>query len=140
MAEHIPVPLEDGDSRPFWEGVAQHKLLIQHCAACQQFVFYPRSLCPHCFSDTLSWVEAQGTGTVYSYTVVHRAFGPFAGQVPFVVALVELTEGVRMMTRITGSEPAAVRIGLPVQVTFVEADAGVTLPYFQLAWVAAAES
>ncbi len=132
MAEHIPVPVPDGDTRPFWDGVAQHKLMIQRCDSCRQFVFYPRSICPHCFSDTLSWVEAQGTGTIYSYTVVHRAFGPFAGQTPFVVAIVELAEGVRMMTRISGSAPDAVRIGAQVQVVFVEADEGVTLPYFQL--------
>ncbi|HEY7347869.1 MAG TPA: Zn-ribbon domain-containing OB-fold protein [Ktedonobacterales bacterium] len=132
MAEHIPVPVPDGDSRVFWEGVAQGKLLIQRCDACQQFIFYPRFLCPHCFSDSLAWVEAQGTGTIYSYTVVHRAFGPFADQAPYVVAIVELAEGVRMMTRITGSEQDAVRIGAPVRVVFVEADEGVTLPYFQL--------
>jgi uncharacterized OB-fold protein len=132
MAEHIPFPVPDGDSKPFWQGVAQGKLLIQRCDACQRFVFYPRSICPHCFAETLSWVESQGTGTIYSYTVVHRAFGPFAGQTPFVVALVDLTEGVRMMTRITGSEPGAVRIGVAVQVVFVQADEGVTLPYFQL--------
>ncbi len=64
---------------------------------------------------------------------MHRAFGPFAGQTPFVVALVELTEGVRVMTRITGCEPSAVSIGAAVQVVFVQADEGVTLPYFQLA-------
>ena len=132
MAEHIPFPVPDGDSKVFWEGVTQGKLLIQRCDACHRFIFYPRSTCPHCFSDSLSWVEAQGTGTIYSYTVVHRAFGPFAGQTPFVVALVDLTEGVRMMTRITGSEPAVVRIGAAVRVVFVEAGEGLTLPYFQL--------
>ncbi|HLV97900.1 MAG TPA: Zn-ribbon domain-containing OB-fold protein [Ktedonobacterales bacterium] len=134
MAEHIPVPMPDGDSKVFWEGVKQGKLLIQRCDACQRFIFYPRSICPHCFADTLSWVEAQGTGTIYSYTVVHRAFGPFAGQAPYMVAIVELAEGVRMMTRITGSEPnaGAVRIGAAVRVVFVEADEDVTLPYFQL--------
>lgn len=133
MAEHIPAPVHDGDSRVFWEGVAQGKLLIQRCDACQQFVFYPRYLCPQCFSEALSWVEAQGTGTIYSYTVVHRAYGPFAGQTPFVVAIVELAEGVRMMTRIAGAEPSSVRIGARVRVTFVAVDEGVTLPYFQLA-------
>ncbi len=132
MAEHIPIPVPDGDTKVFWEGVEQGKLMIQRCDACQCFIFYPRSICPQCFSDSISWVQAQGTGTIYSYTVVHRAFGPFAGQTPYVVALVELTEGVRMMARITGSEPSTVRIGAAVQVVFVQADEGVTLPYFQL--------
>lgn len=132
MSEQIPMPLADGDSRVFWEGVAQHKLLIQRCDACQQYIFYPRSLCPHCFSDALSWVQAEGAGTIYSYTVVHQAYGPFAAQVPFVVALVELSEGVRMMTRITGSPPEAVRIGAPVRVVFEQVGEGLTLPYFEL--------
>jgi len=133
MDEQIPIPIPDGDSRVFWEGAAQHKLLIQHCNACQHFIFYPRSLCPNCFSDTLSWVEAAGTGTIYSYTVVHQAYGVFARQVPFVVALVELGEGVRMMTRITGSPPETVRIGAPVRVVFEQVSEGLTLPYFELA-------
>jgi uncharacterized OB-fold protein len=132
MADHIPIPVPDGDSKAFWEGVAQHKLLIQRCDACQHYIFYPRSLCPQCFSDAISWVEARGTGTIYSYTVVHQAYGPFAGQVPFVVAIVELAEGVRMMTRIAGSQSASIHIGAPVQVTFEQVDEGITLPYFQL--------
>jgi uncharacterized OB-fold protein len=133
MADHIPFPVADGDSKPFWEGIARHKLLIQRCENCQRHIFYPRSLCPHCFSDALSWVEASGKGTIYSYTVVHQAYGPFAAQVPFVVAIVELAEGVRMMTRIAGAGPASVRIGMPVRVVFEQADENVTLPYFQLA-------
>jgi uncharacterized OB-fold protein len=133
MSDQIPMPIPDGDSRVFWEGITQHKLLIQRCDACQHFIFYPRSLCPYCFSDALSWVQAEGTGTIYSYTVVHQAYGPFAGQVPFVVALVELREGVRMMTRITGSPPEAVRIGAPVRVIFEQVGEGLTLPYFELA-------
>ena len=133
MADHIPFPVPDGDSKTFWEGVAQHKLLIQRCENCQRYIFYPRSICPHCFSEAPAWVEASGAGTIYSYTVVHQAYGPFAAQVPFVVAIVELAEGVRMMTRIAGAAPAAVRIGAPVRVVFEQADENVTLPYFQLA-------
>lgn len=132
MVDHIPFPVPDGDSRPFWEGVAQHKLLIQRCESCQRFIFYPRSLCPYCFSEAPAWVEASGVGTIYSYTVAHQAFGPFAAQVPFVVAIVELAEGVRMMTRITGAEPASVRIGAAVRVVFEQAGENVMLPYFQL--------
>lgn len=132
MADQIPLPVPDGDSQPFWEGVARHELLIQHCDACQRYVFYPRSHCPHCFADSLSWAPAAGTGTIYSYTVVHQAYGAFAGDVPFVVALVELQEGVRMMTRITGSAPEAVRIGAQVHVVFEQINDELTLPYFAL--------
>jgi uncharacterized OB-fold protein len=132
MSSQFPAPVPDGDSKPFWEGVQQHKLLIQRCQACQQFVFYPRALCPHCFSEQLAWVEAAGRGTIYSYTVAHQAYGPFAEQVPFVVAIIELQEGVRMMSRITNTSPDTVQVGAPVQVTFVQVAEGVTLPYFHL--------
>ena len=132
MADQIPLPVSDGDSQAFWEGTARHELLIQRCDACQRYIFYPRSHCPHCFAGSLSWAPASGAGTIYSYTVVHQAYGAFAGDVPFVVALVELQEGVRMMTRITGSPPEAVRIGAPVQVVFEQINDELTLPYFAL--------
>lgn len=132
MADQIPLPVSDGDSQPFWEGIGRRELLIQRCDACQRHVFYPRSHCPHCFGDSLSWVQATGTGTIYSYTVVHQAYGPFAGDVPFVVALVELQEGVRMMTRIAGSPPEAVRVGASVYVVFEHINDELTLPYFAL--------
>jgi uncharacterized OB-fold protein len=133
-----PRPVPDGDTRPYWEGVAKGELRIQRCDACGEYVFYPRALCPRCHAGSLAWVAASGDGTIYSYTVVHQAYGPFAGGVPFVVALVELAEGPRMMTRIVG-EPEAVKIGAPVRVTFEQvAPAGdgngaLVLPYFRLA-------
>jgi uncharacterized OB-fold protein len=111
-------PAPDADSAPYWEGVRAGELRLQRCDECGLAVFYPRAVCPHCGGGRLSWFAAAGTGTVYSYTVVHRAFGEFAGQVPFTVALVDLDEGVRMMTRITGPSPAqpgAVYIGQRVR-------------------------
>jgi uncharacterized OB-fold protein len=135
----VQFPIDsDGDSRVYWEGIARGELRIQHCDACKRYVFYPRSICPHCFSDQLSWVTASGKGTIYSYTVVHQAFGSFAGDVPFMVAIVELEEGVRMMTRIVGSlhdESGGhenVKIGAPVRVTFETVADDITLPYFRL--------
>lgn len=132
MADQIPLPVPDGDSQPFWDGIGRRELLIQRCDTCQRYIFYPRSHCPHCFGDSLSWVQAAGAGTIYSYTVVHQAYGPFAGDVPFVVALVELQEGVRMMTRIADSPPEAVRVGAPVHVVFEQINEELTLPYFAL--------
>jgi uncharacterized OB-fold protein len=96
----------DADTAPYWAGVSAGELRLQRCDACGLAVFYPRAVCPHCGGASLSWFAAAGTGTVYSYTVVHRAFGEFAGQAPFTVALVDLDEGVRMMTRIVGPSPA----------------------------------
>ncbi|TCP46820.1 hypothetical protein EV191_11397 [Tamaricihabitans halophyticus] len=104
---HIVV---DPESEPFWAGLLVGELRLQRCAACQRAIFYPRSVCPHCFAADLSWFTAAGTGTVYSVTVPHRAFGEFAEQAPFIVALVDVDEGVRMMTRVL-AEPGSVQIG-----------------------------
>ncbi len=132
MPAQIPQPTIDSDSREYWDGLAQGELRIQHCTACSHYVFYPRSICPHCFASEITWVKAAGRGKIYSYTVVWQAFGRFAEDVPYVVAIVELDEGVRMMSRIVGTPPEAVKIGAAVQVTFEHFDEGVTLPYFQL--------
>ena len=123
---------QDSDSRPYWQGLAQGELRIQRCDACGRAVFYPRTLCPLCFSDTLSWIVASGRGSIYSYTVAHQAFGPFAADVPFVVAIVELEEGVRMMSRIVGAAREQVEIGKAVQVTFEAVGEDLTLPCFRL--------
>ena len=123
---------QDSDSRPYWEGLEQGELRIQRCDACARAVFYPRALCPHCFSDQLSWIVATGKGTIYSYTVAHQAFGPFAAETPFVVAIVELEEGVRMMTRIIDAPRERIAIGAAVQVTFETVGEHFTLPYFRL--------
>ncbi len=133
MPAQISQPVPDGDSQPYWEGVAHGELRIQRCENCDQYVFYPRSICPHCGSDRLMWVRASGEGTIYSYTVVHQAFGPFAADVPFVVALVELEEGVRMMSRIVGAPREKIACGVSVRVTFEHVGEDVTLPYFELA-------
>jgi len=134
MPGHLPASLlvQDSDSRPYWEGLAQGELRIQRCNACSKAVFYPRALCPHCYADQLSWIVASGKGTIYSYTVAHQAFGPFAADVPFVVALIELEEGVRMMSRLLDAPRERVTIGAAVRVTFEKVEEDLTLPYFRL--------
>ena len=134
MPGHIPASMlqQDGDSRPYWEGLKQGELRIQRCQACSQAVFYPRALCPHCHSDQLEWIVASGKGTIYTYTVAHQGFGPFAADVPFVIALVELEEGARMMSRIIDAPRERVTIGAAVSVTFEGSGEDLTLPYFRL--------
>jgi len=132
MPAQLPPLVIDSDSRPYWEGLAQGELRIQRCGACSRYVFYPRAICPHCSSGQLSWVTATGKGAIYSYTVAHQAFGPFADEVPFVIAIVELEEGVRMMTRIVDAPHEQVCIGAAVHVTFATISEEMTLPYFQL--------
>ncbi|MEN4922070.1 OB-fold domain-containing protein [Achromobacter spanius] len=88
------------------------RFLIQHCAGCDRAVFYPRMICPHCGADKLAWTEPDGRGAVYSTTVVRRK--PDAGG-DYNVALIDLREGVRLMSRVEGIAPDAVRIGMGVR-------------------------
>ena len=134
MPAHIPASLiqQDSDSRPYWEGLAQGELRIQRCNACSKAVFYPRSICPHCHADSLSWITASGRGIIYSYTVAHQGFGSFAEDVPFIVIIVELEEGVRMMSRLVDATREHAAVGKAVQVTFEHVGEEFTLPYFRL--------
>jgi len=121
-------PVPDAVSLPFWEGIAEGVLRVQRCGACGRHVFYPRAVCPFCAASELDWVDASGRGRIHSYTVVHRAPPEYREEVPYVVALVELDEGVRMMTRLVDVEPAEVRVDLPVEVA-IRGDP--RLPYFR---------
>jgi uncharacterized OB-fold protein len=133
LAEYTrPLPVPDGDTKPYWDAAREHRLVIQRCQACQQAIFYPRSLCPHCMSDQIAWLDASGKGTIYSYTVVHRAPAQFAEDVPYVVALIDLAEGVRLMSNVVDCAPSDVRIGAPVEVTFDNVTPEISLPKFRL--------
>jgi len=133
MADYLkPLPVPDGDTKPYWDAAKEHRLLIQRCQECHAAIFYPRSVCPHCMSDQISWIEASGRGTIYSYTVVHRAPPPFADDAPYVVALIDLEEGVRLMSNV-GAPPSDVKIGAPVAVVFDDVTPEITLPKFCLA-------
>src|SRR5215469_15722873 len=120
MPEQIPQTIldGDGDSQVYWEGIARGELRIQHCAACARYVFYPRSICPHCFSDQLSWIVASGKGTIYSYTIAHQGYGPFAADIPFPVVIVELEEGARMLSRLLDAPRERIAVGATVGVVF----------------------
>jgi uncharacterized OB-fold protein len=131
MAYEKPLPVINEESRPFWEGCKRHELVLQRCQDCRAWEYYPRALCRACHSARLSWEPVSGQGTIYSYTVCHRPAGPaFAGDVPYVVALIELAEGPRMVSNIVTDDPDAVRIGQPVRVTFDDVTDEITLPKF----------
>jgi uncharacterized OB-fold protein len=119
-----PPPLNPGDEH-FFDAAAQGKVMLKRCAACGEFHFYPRPLCPFCFSDRTEWVEAQGTGTVYTFSVTRRA-----GPVPYAIAYVTLDEGVSMMTNIVDCDLDTIRIGQRVRVVFKPTDGGPPVPMF----------
>lgn len=130
----LPAPVANADSQPYWAAARERRLVIRKCKACGELHFMPRHLCPVCWSDRLEWVDAKGTGSVHSFTIVRRASDPaFAALVPYAVALVDLDEGPRMMANIVGTDALAVKIGDRVQVTFEDRGDGAMLPQFSRA-------
>lgn len=126
-----PIPVPNEDSKVFWEGCKAGKLVIQRCRSCATPRFYPRIVCGACGSMDSDWIEASGLGTVFSYTVVHRAPSPaFKEDVPYVLAIVELDEGVRMMSNVVGCDPAMVTVGMPVSVVFERMSDDIAVPKF----------
>lgn len=122
MTDTVPA-LVNPETAPYWAAAADRRLLLKSCRRCGEPHFYPRSICPHCFSPDTEWIEASGAGEVYSFSVMRRA-----GE-PYVIAYVALDEGVTMLTNIVGPDCEAVRIGDRVAVDFVEG-AGRWLPVF----------
>ena len=128
-----PLPTVVGETRPYWESCRRGELMIQRCDRCGEYQFYPRGICANCWSDDgIRWVQASGKGTVWTYTVTYQNRTPgFAEMVPYVLAVVELEEGVKMFTNIVDCNPREVTIGMPVEVTFVRATEQITVPYFR---------
>jgi uncharacterized OB-fold protein len=116
-------------TEPYWEGCRSGELRLQRCTACGNCQFYPRIACSHCGATDLAWQRASGRGHIASFTVVRRGITQ-AYEAPYVVALIDLEEGPRMMSTITGCDPESVRIGQPVSVAFEEWSEEVSLPVF----------
>lgn len=129
--DRLPVPVENADSLPYWRAAREERLLIRRCRTCQTLHFMPRHLCPSCWSEDMEWIDASGAGTVHSFTVMRRASDPaFADKVPYVVALVELAEGPRMMANIVGADALDTAIGDGVHVVFERRGPEARLPQF----------
>ena len=127
-----PLPTVSGETKPFWDYCRRGELLIQKCDRCGEYQFYPRGICANCWSNEIRWVTASGKGTVWTFTVTYQNRTPgFAEEVPYVLALVELDEGVRMFSNIVECDPLEVTIGMPVEVTFVRATDQFSIPYFK---------
>ena len=127
-----PLPQPTDASRPFWDACRKHELRIQRCLACGTLIHYPKIHCPKDGSERFEWALMSGRGSVYSFVVAHRAFHEsFKRDLPYVIAIIELEEGVRLMSNVIGVDPDAVRIGLPVEVTFEDASETIALPKFR---------
>jgi uncharacterized OB-fold protein len=119
-------------SAPFWDATRERRLVVQWCVGCEQPIFYPRAVCPACLGTELEWRPSPGAGTVYAVTVEHKPQNPgLAAMAPYAVALVELDEGIRMLTNVVHCDPATVAVGDPVVVTWEPLSDGRHLPLFE---------
>lgn len=123
-----PLPHPTPETRPFWDGCASGELRYQCCTDCGTVQLIPRSLCAACQSRGLEWKRSERLGRILSHTTVHRApTSAFRADVPYVIALVDMDEGFRLMVNVRGGDTPAVAIGARVRIGFRAVD-GVTLP------------
>jgi uncharacterized OB-fold protein len=127
-----PLPHIDEEMRPWWEAAQRHELYIQKCRDCGDLRFHPRALCPSCLSSNTEWVRSRGRGKVYTFTVTNQnATAGFRDSLPYVLAWVELDEGVKMLTNIVDCPANQLRIDLPVEAVFEDVTPDVTLVKFR---------
>jgi uncharacterized OB-fold protein len=129
-----PLPQADPTTAPYWESLKAHAMKIQKDNDTGKFFFYPRGLSPFSLSGNISWEPVSGKGKVYAFTIVHLNRAPgFADELPYVVALIELDEGVRLMSNLIDvpADPAQVKIGMPVELVYDDVTDEVTLPKFR---------
>ncbi len=121
----IPPPPVSVETRPFWDAAAEGRFLIKRCADCGKAHWYPRAICPHCFSANTVWEESPGEGVIYAYSVLRRSpTGPFA------VGYVTLDEGPAVLTNFVDVAPGDLAIGLRVKVRFQPTEGGPPAPVF----------
>ena len=114
-----PYPVPTPDSRPFWNGLAEQKILLKHCRDCDCVFHYPRVTCPNCLSSDLDWKQASGQGTLYTYTISRRPTHPlFADEVPQFMAVVELEEGPRITSTLLNVPEDKIQIGMALTPVF----------------------
>ena len=126
----VPEPFPNLETEPFWDGAAEGRLVLPRCDACGTVIWYPRRFCPSCHTSSVSWFDASGRGTVYSFTVVRKAPGAWTGAAPYVIAYVELEEGPRVLTNVVDVDPSSVEVGMAVTVRFDTTPEGKAIPRF----------
>lgn len=131
-APRFDLPTIEPETKPFWDALKERKLLLGKCNGCGRVHYYPRPMCPHCWSEDVSWVEAAGRGVLYTWsTVFVNDLPPFNAKLPYIAAQVDLAEGVRITTIIVDAEPAQLRIGMAVDIEFEPISEDVTIPVFR---------
>ncbi|HET7072988.1 MAG TPA: Zn-ribbon domain-containing OB-fold protein [Mycobacterium sp.] len=118
------------DNEFFWKGLREHRLLLQRCTECEALRHPPRPMCPTCRSVSWDAIEASGRGTVYSYVMPLEPKFPFFDY-PYIVVLVQLDEGMRLVSNLCGIDPADVTVGMPVEVYYKTFDNDLVLHQFR---------
>lgn len=132
MTLRYDLPVPDDYTATFWDAAARRRLLVVRCAGCAVAHFYPRPFCPRCGCDDVSWEQASGDATLYTWSVVHQNdLPPFREKVPYVAAVVDLAEGPRMATKVVGADPGHLRVGMALRVDFEDLDGGFSAPVFR---------
>jgi uncharacterized OB-fold protein len=131
VSERLEPPVTEV-SEPFWQATREHRLMVQRCADCESWVWYPRTACTKCLGENLRWTRVSGKGTVYAFSVHHRpGVAEMKGRVPYVVALVELEEGVRLLSNLVACDPESVHVDQAVRLTWEALSDGRNLPVFE---------
>ena len=128
QARRIFPPPVTPETKKFWDAATSGKLLYGWCNQCREPHYYPRHVCPFCFSDDVAWKEASGRATLYTYSIMHRTAAD-----PYVIAYVTLDEGPTVLTNIVDSDSKAVKIEARVQLVFKPSEGGPPVPFFKLA-------
>ena len=127
-----PLPQITPEMQPFWEAARRRELVVQRCGGCGTSRFPARDVCSRCLSRESAWVPVSGRGTVFSWAVMHQVYHPgFANDVPYAVVVIELDEGVRLVSNLVDCAPGDIRAGMPVEVVFDQVTPEVTLPKFR---------
>jgi len=130
-AARFDLPTIEAETKPFWDALREGMLMLGRCESCEQVHYYPRPMCPHCWSEAVTLVPAKGLGTLYTWsTVFVNDLPPFNAKLPYVAAQVDLEEGVRVTTIISGASPKDLEIGMPVKLGFEAISDEVTIPVF----------
>ncbi|HJO02701.1 MAG TPA: OB-fold domain-containing protein [Acidobacteriota bacterium] len=119
MTMEKPLPIPTPRTQPFWDALREHQVRLQRCSECQTLIYYPRSHCTHCLSEKLAWEDIGGEGTLYTYTVARRPTHPlFADEVPQLIIVVELEEGVRLTSTLVNGLEEDLEIGMRLKPVF----------------------
>jgi uncharacterized OB-fold protein len=131
MADGRALPTPTPETVHYWNGAREGKLLLQKCGSCTKAYFPPRPFCPGCGSRDVTVIQSSGRATLYSYAIHHRSVPGF--KAPYAIAVVTLEEGPRMMTNVVEcpQTPEALQLDMPLEVSFLEINATVTLPVFR---------